>query len=229
MGEKAQEKQIYLLESKWRAARDARNRTEADGFSRQILRLIADDDYRADGHRTYLCDSLLYRGELDKAAASYLKLVPRGMLQETEGYAGLARIAAERRDFARGLSWLERYAKAPGAMCGNCIEWRRYHSHVLSTVWKAAMQPAPEASLRQIIGGGGYAPLQMRLRKIPASLQQESVAQEARLILAEYLMREKRIPEAKELFRELMDKVEKEYRAEHELFLLAEAHLKRLG
>lgn len=229
MRDKAYETRIDPLESKWRAARDARNRTEADGFSRQILRLIADDDYRADGHRTYLCDSLLYRGELDKAAASYLKLVPRGMLQETEGYAGLARIASERRDFARGLSWLERYAKAPGAMCGNCIEWRRYHSHVLSTVWKAAMQPAPEAPLRQIIGGRGYTPLQMRLRKIPGSYQRESATQEARLILAEHLVRQKRISEAKALFRELMAKVKEEDRAEDEPFLLAEAHLKRLG
>ncbi len=228
MEQELPERKVSRLNAQWEAAQNARNWAEAERVLQRLIPLLPRDNFLAGMYRLYLCDYKFYRGELDRAKAGYLKALRGGCVLEGAVCTRLMRIAAERGDFVSSLHWVERYARAQDSVCGGDIEGRQIEAHKFRTILRAVMGTSPEVSLHRIISGH-FRTLPPRYSAMSRSDQRESAAQEARLILAEHLLRQKRIQESKTLFRELVNRAPKEWRFCNEPFLMAEFHLKRLG
>ena len=184
------------LEDELRRAEQSKNWRQAIQLNRRIIAEFPKEGYRTvESRRCDLGDSHFQLLELEQAEREYRLVMgpepPGYLMDSTRTWAayGLARIAAERRDFAQALKWLTAYTNAFGSGCGNCIEGRRAHGAMQKAVWEAAALSGPEAEagLRRIIAGG-FTPVQMRFSKIPDEAQREDAARAAKLALAEHYL-----------------------------------------
>lgn len=228
MEKESQDRKAHRLLAQLGAAQNSRNWAEGEQVLQQMVPLLPKGSFLRKMYQLFLYDCKLYRGDLEQAKAGYLHLLHGGKIIEGSACIRLGRVAAERGDFVSSLHWVERYASARDSVCGSDIDGRRIDAQKFRTILRAAMGTSPEVSLRRIISGH-FRTLSPGYSATSRSEQRDSAAQEARLILAECLLRQKRLPESKALFRELMNRVPKERRSDDERFILAEAHLKQIG
>jgi hypothetical protein len=109
--------------------------------------------------------------------------------------------------------------------CGNCDESLDVRVHTRTRIWQAASQPASAVeALRRVIAGE-FSPLKLALQRDNDAWQKDYAAQEARLVLAEILVKQTKNDEA---LKWLDDLAKAEGVSRSDVGKLASAHAKRL-